>query len=254
MITSSLACSFLCRLVLLGGLLAALTSTAYASEIQGILRNNEGVRKLESGRRVEAYDRFTDALVDLPFSGEVHYNLGNSFLANKEFEKALNEYVQAIKTSPGDSSREKDVQFKAYFNSAIALTELKKTDEALDLYQKALDLEPDSIEAKTNIELLTQQSQGGGQGDNQDKNKDKKDQKDQKDQKQGEGQDKKDQQKKPENQNQQKPQPTPRPFKSEQLNQQDVSKILEELKRQEEQIRAKMQREGAKDAPRDKDW
>jgi hypothetical protein len=38
------------------------------------------------------------------------------------------------------------------------------------------------------------------------------------------------------------------------LSQQDVGRILEEIKRQEDQVREKMQREGGKDAPRDKDW
>ena len=56
--------------------------------------------------------------------------------------------------------------------------------EALLHYQAALDLNPTSLESKTNIELLTQQQSGQGQGDqsNQDQNKqDSKDNKDQKD-------------------------------------------------------------------------
>lgn len=235
----------------------AFAMRAQAGELRGILRNNEGVKKLEAGRKVEAYDRFTDALADLPFAGEVHYNLGNSFLENKEFDKAMSEYRQAVKLAPGDSAREKDLRFKALFNAGVAAAEGKKVDEALGLYQQALDTRPESIEAKTNIELLTRQQQGGGEGENQDKKDPKGDQ--QNKDKKNDGQDNKDQDKKgqdkKEQQSQQpKPKPTPKPFKSEHLDQQDVNKILEELKRQEEQIRARMQREGAKDAPRDKDW
>jgi tetratricopeptide (TPR) repeat protein len=241
-------------LLILAILFLATPSSAKAFELRGVVRNNDGVKKLEAGRRVEAYDRFTDALADVPFSSEVHYNLGNSFLDNKEVDKALSEYRQAIKLAPGESSREKDLRFKAHFNSAIALTEQKKIDEALAQYQQALELEPESVETKTNIELLIQSGQGGGEGDQS--QQDKGDQKKDKQGQGGEGQEQKPQQPQQSQQQNQQPKakPSPRPFKSDEISQQDVGRILEELKRQEEQIRAKMQREGAKDAPRDKDW
>jgi len=116
-------------------------------------------------------------------------------------------------------------------------------------FQEALRLKPDSKEVKKNIELMI--ASGGGDGDGeQQKQQEGKDKQDNKD---GQGQ------KPPEKpQDQPKkgptPKPTPKPFQSDQLNQQDVGRILEEIKRQEDQIRDRIQREGAKDAPRDKDW
>jgi tetratricopeptide (TPR) repeat protein len=222
-------------------------SAALAGEFRGVLKNNEGVKNFQK-KPVEAFDRFSDALVDLPYSGEVHYNLGTTFLQNREFEKALSEYQQAIKHAPSNSARDQEVRFRSLFNSAVVLTELKKTDEALNLYQKALELNPDSVETKTNIELLTQQGGGEGEGESDQKN-DKGEQKDDKSKGQGQDEKKQDQPQKIEN-----PKPKPRPFKSEELGQQDVKRILEELKRQEEQIRARMQNEQSKDAPPAKDW
>ena len=230
-----------------------------ASQLHGIYLNNQGVQRFTKKRPVEAFDRFNNALADLPFSPEVHYNLGTAFLENKEYEKALSEYQQSMTLVRGQSKRELEVRFKALFNSAIALTELKRVDEAIDHYQKALEIIPDSVEVKTNIELLVQQDGGGSGGEKDDKdqkNKDSKGQKDPKDKnKDGDG-DNKDQKDKPkpDQSKEPPPKPSPRPFKSEELSQQDVGRILEELKRQEDQIRAKMQREGAKDAPLDKDW
>lgn len=229
-------------------------ATLQANDLRGIWQNNQGVRKFDGKRSVEAYDRFNDAMVDLPFSPEVHYNLGNSFLTNKEYDKALNEYSQATRFSTGNSKKERDTRFKALFNSAVVLTELKRIDEAIDQYQRALEINPDSIETKTNIELLAQSQSGGGEGQDQEKKQDQGG--DKKDQKQGQGdqdQEKQQQPQQPQNQGQ-KPKPSPRPFKSEDLSQQDVNRILEELKRQEDSIREKMNKEGSKDAPKDKDW
>jgi Ca-activated chloride channel homolog len=240
--------------------LAALVATsapAEASELRGVMRNNRGVQNFGEKKPVEAFDRFTESLADLPFRPEVHYNLGTSFLANKEVDKALSQFQEAVRLAPGDSLREGAVRFRAYFNAGVALTELKRIDEALEMYQRALNEVPDSIEAKTNIELLVQSQAGGGGGEDEKDQENQQDKGNQKDSKPKEGQDQ--DKSKPDQpqqfQNQPKEKPTPRPFKSDQLSQQDVNRILEELKRQEEQIRARMQQQqGGKDAPPDKDW
>ena len=242
----------------------ALTSSAFAGELQGVIDNNRGVLQFNNKKSVEAFDQFSQALGEMPFSGEVHYNLGTAFLTNQEFGKAISEFNEAIKNSPGDSSRERETRYRASFNKAIALTAEKKIDEALSAYQQALEAHPDSNETKTNIELLTKAAGGKGKGEGEDKDQteknDKGDPKDQKDKKDGDGKDKKDQKPQdPKDQNkdqnkEQKQKPTPKPFKSDELNQQDVGKILDELKRQEEQIRARMQNDKVKDAPNDKDW
>jgi len=246
------------------------TRYSAANDLRGVFRNNSGVRKFNGKNAAQAFDDFAGALADLPYAGEVHFNIGNSFLIRREYEKALSEYQQAIKTSPGDSRRGLETRFRAYFNSAIALTEMKKNDGALENYQRALDIVPDSVETKTNIELLTAQSSGDGDGGNENdqkddpngkgKDEDKKDDKD-KDDKDKDKDDKdkdKDKDKKDQKEKGDKPfdnpKATPRPFKSEELSQQDVKGILEELKRQEEQIRARMENEQRKDAPPEKDW
>lgn len=223
---------------------------ARASKFDGVLRNNQSVREFKGERFVEALDGFTKSLSDLPDSPEVHFNIGNGFMANKDDAKALTEFDVALKLSPSP-----ELEYKIHFNRAIALATMKRTAEALDSYQRALKVKPDSLKTKTNIELLMKQGDGEGEGDdenkNQDPNKNDKDQKNQKDPKN----DPKDQ---PPKQDPPKsgptPKPTPKPFKSEQLTQQDVGRILEELKRQEDQIRDRMQREGSREAPREKDW
>ncbi|MEQ1876666.1 MAG: tetratricopeptide repeat protein [Bdellovibrionia bacterium] len=200
-------------------------------------KNNEAVKLLESEKNFEAYKTLTDGLADSPFQDELHLNLGFAFERNGEKAKALAEYEQVAKTSPNLEFR-----FQALFNAARLQGEAKKIDEALKLYQQALELAPDSNEVKTNIELLLASGGGGGNGDDNkeqkpDDSKDPKDGDGNKDPKKGQG-----------------PKPTPQPFKSGELNKQDVKNILDELRRQENQIRAKENEKKPKENRSGKDW
>jgi Ca-activated chloride channel homolog len=216
---------------------------ARADEFGAVRRNNRAVDQFKAERYNDSLDGFTKALTDLPDSPEVHFNLGNAYAANKDEDKALSEYTTAFKMNPSP-----ELAYNIAFNAGNVYASKKQTQEALDSYQTALKFKPDSIETKTNIELLFKGGDGEGEGEKSDK--DGKDKKDQKDDPKAEPNPKDT----PKPQTGPTPKPTPRPFKSEQLSQQDVGRILEEIKRQEDQVREKMQREGGKDAPRDKDW
>ncbi len=217
--------------------------SAHASQFDGVRRNNSAKRHYQAERPVEALDGFSKTLEDLPDRPEVHFNIATSFMALKEDEKALKEFDVALRMGPSP-----ELEFKIHFNRAQVLATKKETARALESYQEALRLNPESKEVKTNIELLMASGEGKGEGDEQNDKKDPN--------KQDPNGDQKNQQQ-PQDQKPQQgptPKPTPRPFKSEQLSSQDVGRMLEELKRQEDQIRERMQREGGKDAPREKDW
>lgn len=219
---------------------ASLSVPAFAWDLRGIRRNNEGVARFRDEKINDAYDRFAQGLGDLPFQAELHYNLGRTYFENKEYEKSIKESL-ATERLAGNA----ELKFHALFQAGTAAASMKKIEEALAFYQRALEFKPDSKETKTNIELLLADGQGGGQGDQQQQQQQGDQQKEPQD---GNGQQQQQQQ------SGQQQRPTPRPFKSENLGKKDVENILDELKQQEEQIRAKFQREGAKDAPREKDW
>lgn len=233
---STRASSVAAALALAGSLLSG--TEANASDLSAALKNNEGVRRFSEGKAGEAFKRFSEAVGDAPGESRVHANLGAAFYANKELERALEEFSVASRLAKTNVDK-----FAGAFGAGVAAGELKRIDEALDWYQKALSIDPGNVETKTNIELLIQSAQGEGKGEGE-----------KKDGKPDENKDGKGDQPKPNPQSGQKPKPTPKPFESKDISQQDVQKILEELKQQEEQIRAKYQREGAKDAPRAKDW
>lgn len=226
------------------GLLLFASERATASEFDGVRRNNTAKKQFQAERPVEALDGFSKSLEDLPDRAEIHFNIATSFMALKEDDKALKEFDVALKTNPSP-----DLEFKIHFNRAQVLATKKETARALDSYQQALRINPESTEVKHNIELLMAAGEGDGEGDEKSDKKDPN-----KQDKDGDPQNQPNQQPDQKPQQGPTPKPTPRPFKSEQLSNQDVSRILEELKRQEDQIRERMQREGGKDAPREKDW
>src|SRR5690606_24829315 len=118
-------------------------------------------------------------------------------------------------------SKDEDDKYLARFAAGIAATSLKNIDKALEQYQKALELKPDSEEVKKNIELLWQ---GGGDGEGESDQQQKGDQKgegesDPKEDQDGEGDN--DEKKPPQ---QQKPQP--QNFQSKDLTPDQVRKIL----------------------------
>jgi tetratricopeptide (TPR) repeat protein len=207
---------------------------AEATTVKSYVRNREGISSFKRKNFFQAYQKFTKALEDDPLNPEIQMNLARMFEENEEFEKAERGYRAALTLLPKDSTR----RFEALFNWAGSLGKLKRIDEALMAYQAALEMDPDSIEVKNNIELLWQGGGGGG-------GKDKKDQ----DQKQGDKQDKGDQ-----GDPDQKQEKKPKPFDSQQLTKDDVKRILDEIKNQEQSIRAQENDKGSREMPNSRDW
>lgn len=187
-----------------------------------------------------------------PGSIQTHSNLGIIFDAlqkkdesGQSFDLALNlleRYKDQL--TPGDI-------FQIYYNLGLRYHHAKNTELALEFYQKALEINPASIETKHNIELLIQQQQGGG-GEGKDKN-DQEGKGDQnQDPKDGEDKEKKD--KEQEKDRQQTSKYKPRPFKGDQLSEADVKKILGELSQQDKKIRANYNKKDRKEDKNAKDW
>lgn len=244
-----------------------------------ILENDVAARQLKNEKVPEAMSIWSDLLQEEPFRPELHLNMGLGYEILKDQEKAFSFYKGAEKFS----EQRLDLKFAVAFNQAQLYGKLKKFDEALFYYQKALGIVPTSQEVKINIELLIKaqqeqqkqdkkdkdkkDGQGGEGGDKSDeqKDKDKKDQQDKENKDSKENQDKKDKDEKDKDKDGDKkdekpkeygknPKPQAKPFEGKELTEGDVKKILGELKQQEQKIRANFNRKQSKDSPKDKDW
>jgi len=188
-----------------------------------------------------------------PLSLQTHSNLGIIFDSLQKKDEAGQSFDLAL--SLLERYKEQlypaDV-FQIYYNLGLRFHHAKETEKALDFYQKALEINPASIETKHNIELLIQQQQGGGDGKS-----DKKDQDGQGDQNKdpNDGEDKeKNKEKEQAKDRQQTSKYKPRPFQGEQLSEGDVKKILGELAQQDKKIRANYNKKERKEDKNAKDW
>lgn len=241
-------------------LFSILFSVAVHADLTALKLNNQGVDFLKNQNYLMAQEKFIQALAKEPFLSNIHFNLALSFYGLQQVDKAEASYLTAIKLASDE-----EIKFMSYFNLGEMFGKIKNTELALKYYQEALRMKPDSQETKINIELLIQQQQqqdqkGQGQSKDQQDQQDEKDKKDQKDKQDSKGEqekkDEKDQGEKEQDQPKQygKNKPQPKEFKSEELSQNDVNKILGELKQQEQKIRAEFNKKAGKEKARDKDW
>lgn len=217
----------------------------FANDFEVYRYNNRGAKKVVEGAFYGAYQDLLSALAEDPMNPTVQLNLGLAFEKNEELDKAEKAFLSASELTKND----KRSQFISNFNTGVVRGKKKDIDGALAAYQAALDSQPNSIEAKTNIELLIQSGGGGGGGggSNQDKQKGGGGSNQPQPPNQGRGND-------PQNEKD-KPKPQPRPFDSKELTPADVKKILDEIKNQEQAIRAMDYQKSQKEQPRGgKDW
>lgn len=204
--------------------------------ISAYLNNRKASALLKESKFDEARELLLKAIKADPKSLEILLNLGVAYEGGGALDQAISAYSTAEKLSDDSATK-----FMAAFNLGQLKAKQKKTDEALVDYQRALSYNSLSIETKTNIELLLQNQQSGGGGGDQkqeDQNKDEK---------------KENQEPKEFDKN---PKPPEKKFNSKELTEDDVRKILGELKSQEQKVRAEFDKENkrSQERPNDKDW
>lgn len=234
-------------------------SLASAQSLDLIYKNNKGSRAFKNEKKMEAYEEFLGALTLDPYNPLVQFNLGSTLHGLGEEEKAEKLYLQLLKDV--DAHLQKDlpaniqqqwlkVKFAILYNLGVHYQVTKQIDQALDYYQKGLELLPDSKEIKTNIELMLT-SGGGGKGKSDQKQKDEKGE----GQGESEGENEQDKQEsKPSDGDRTNKKQKGKEFDQSQLSMEDLKRIMDELKQQEQGIRSKVQRKGDKSEPKEKQW
>lgn len=254
---------------ILSGLLFGCSDSLNYPSFESLYKDYLARQDIKKEKFEDALGKYYALLEKEGARGGTHSNIGVILSTIQKPEEALKSLEHALKLA--ELAQDSELQFKVRYNLGVYFGAQKKVPEALEHYQAALDLVPDSKEIKTNIELLIQQQQqdqkksgkgetdpnnpqNKGEGENKDDQKPGEDQQNQKDQKdendQKEGKDKKEDQKK-----EGSPKYQPRPFKGDQLSEGDVKKILGELKNQEQKIRANFdKKEKGKSKNNEKNW
>jgi len=204
----------------------------------GVLQNNKGTKAFSGEDYLSAREHYIGALLENPDSNYYRYNLAISNTAGERLSDALKELEVIESSYKGRKIEDSELAdvFKLYFAKAFLHSLTQNVDEALEYYQKALFINPDSIDVKKNIELLIQQKKsqqskdgkpskdkkdGGKKGEKSDDKGDNKDSKgNDKDKKDLKGQD-------------------DETLKKKNLTKEEIEQILKEIKDQESEVRAK---------------
>lgn len=230
---------------------------AFVSEIEKIQSMAEALVKSSAN---EAINQTVDCLSINPGDVTLNFNfaLALSFADdNKKSIESFNDLLIKLESAQTQMTKEdyNEIKFYILFNLGVLYSQESDVSNALSKYQQALEIQPESKEIKTNIELLfqQQQQQQQGQKNQQGQQGDNPDQKNNQQQKEKEEQNEKN----PDNkQNKNKQNNQQQDFKSKKLTKDDVRKILEELKNQENKIRMNEYQKGDKSQENDngKNW
>lgn len=191
----------------------------------------------------EAFGRFKQAGELATEKGDKHkafHNMGNVFMKNKEYEKAVEAYKEALRNNPSDE--------ETRYNLALAKEMLEKEkqnqqnqDQNQDQDQKDQKEQNQDNQGNQDQDQDQQQQDQNQQGD-QDKEENK----------EGEGDQKQEQQKQPQ-QDEGEQQKQPRPN---QLSPQQIKNLLEAMQNEEKKVQEKMDAKKVKGAKikNVKDW
>jgi tetratricopeptide (TPR) repeat protein len=173
----------------------------------------------------EAFGRFKQAGELATQKGDKHkafHNLGNVFMKNKEYQKAVEAYKEALRNNPNDE--------ETRYNLALAKEMLKKD-------QENKQNQDDQEDQKEKDQKEQNQDNQGQQEQDQDQQQDQQQGDQEKEEnKEGEGDQKEEQEKQPQqNDGEQEKQPKPS-----QLSPQQIKNLLEAMQNEEKKVQEKM--------------
>ena len=204
-------------------------------------KNYQAIFYMAQKKYATAEKLWLQALGENTFYSMYRMNLALNYMFWKQPERALKEYEVTRNLLQKEKKLSVDFSFFSFFNSALSQ---KGLQEALDFYQKALTFRPDSVEVKTNIELLMQAQSSKGQdkdetkGPEKNKKKQTKDQQEKEKNQQASGGDKK----------------QSAPEKEQKINKKQAEAVLKAILDQEKRIRERRQATSKRSPVVEKDW
>jgi Ca-activated chloride channel homolog len=200
----------------------ALTSTAQADKA-AVKKGNEAYKKNEFEKAITQY---MEAVKENDKNTTAQFNLGNAlYRADKKLD-AIAAYD--IVAAEAKSTIEKS---NALYNKGVALQKDKKLPDCIEAYKKALLEDATNTDARHNLQLALQQQK-------QEKEKEKKE-KEKQQEKQNNDKDKKDDKPKSQPSN---------------ISKKDAEQKLNALQQREKELQDKMHKQGEAPNNQDKDW
>jgi tetratricopeptide (TPR) repeat protein len=140
-------------------------SNVLANSFFDYIKNNKGINEYNRKDNAKALQSFTEVLENDKNSPEIFYNLGNVLYKEKDFKAAKGLYQDSL-------NRLKDKQKKGsvYYNLGNANYNLGDMSAAIENYKKAVEINPEDMSAKYNLELAYSVKREKKRGDSGDEN------------------------------------------------------------------------------------
>jgi len=246
-------CKVRLKLVVFGTILLLVTSIYAQSGRQQV---SEGNRLFTEEKYDEANNAYRDALLDDPESDIIQFNIGDTQYKKKKYEEALKEFEGVL------DSDDIIMQSNTYYNMGNTFYRMGKLPESILSYKRALELNPDDLDAKYNLEFVRkklkdqaekqpqenqqqqqQQQQEQQQGDQQEQQEEKEQEQQQQDQQDQQNQEQ-----------QQEEQQQAAKESQEDISKEDAERILNALKESDKELKDARKQKGRGSGRVAKDW
>lgn len=258
-------------------ILSVLSLSLWAqSERKYVRKGNDAYYDGKPDKAIEAYQK---ALGEAPESPEAHFNLGNAYYKQKDYENATASYQTAAGLFKDNKQKA-----EALHNIGNTYLDQQKFKEAKEAYQQALRLNPKDSETRYNLAMankMLQKQEQEQENQDQEKQEEEKNEDEQKQDQQDKGDDKnqndKGQEKESEDKNSEekdeqekdgKPEDTqdggdqekeaqPQPLQEGQISKEEAERMLDALKNEEQKLQEKlllMQKQKGERKNLEKDW
>lgn len=114
--------------------------------------NEKGIRYYDKNQPQNAVESFSKALEKGDAQGEILFNLGTVFLAEKDLDKAASNFQQAEPLLEGENKA------NAFYNLGNIYYTSGHFSDAIENFEKALEINPNDKDAKFNLELAKKAS------------------------------------------------------------------------------------------------
>lgn len=243
--------------------------------LPALLLAQPGRKKVQEGNKLfteekfeEANGKYRDALLDVPESPVVNYNIAGTQYKIGKYEEALENYSKSMSPRLAEERTPEEDQLlrsQIHYNRGNTLYRMNKYPEAIREYQEALKLNPDDEDAKYNLEFVRNKLKNQSQQDQQDQqnqqNQQNQQQQQQQQQQDQQKQDEKEKQQEQENQQQdqqeeqqQQQQQEQQPGEMKEMSKEDAELILNALKEDEKDEQQKRKMKVPANARVLKDW
>lgn len=113
--------------------------------------NVTGIQKMDKGDYIGAIDEFNKAIKREPNKSALYYNRGIAYEKAKEFNKAIEDFQQALKIN---NFKERAKHNGAYYELGNCYWAINEKDSCLKYYQKTNELDPFDDIVRLNIAFI----------------------------------------------------------------------------------------------------